>query len=141
MSANKDQDFADLNSLPIVRHEKEVIDKLRDSAQLASSTLSEGMKAAVQGATTDDIDKAVHEHIIKHDAYPTPIDYMHFPKSVCTSVNEVLCHGIPDERPLRSGDYCKFELLMNSRQHRRDVLSERIPRRQLRDGHDRQSPS
>lgn len=106
----RDQEFTDLNKLPILRHDKEAIDRLRDSAKLASSTLSAGMEAAKLGGTTNDIDKAVHDHIIKHDAYPTPIDYMHFPKSVCTSVNEVLCHGIPDDRPLRNGDYCKFYL-------------------------------
>lgn len=50
--------------------------------------------------TTDDIDKFVHDTIIKQGAYPTPIGFMGFPKSVCTSVNEVLVHGIPDERVL-----------------------------------------
>lgn len=44
------------------------------------------------------------------DAYPSPIDYMHFPKSVCTSVNDVLCHGIPDNRKLRSGDSVNIDV-------------------------------
>lgn len=106
----KDQYFEDLSQKPIIQHDEEALDKLRRSAQLAASALSEGMKAATYGNTTDDIDKAVHEHIIAHDAYPTPIDYLHFPKSVCTSVNEVLCHGIPDSRPLIEGDYCNIDV-------------------------------
>lgn len=106
----KDQQFEDLSKLPIIQHDKEGLERLRASGKLAASTLSAGMKAAVEKNTTDDIDKAVHEHIISHDAYPTPIDYLHFPKSVCTSVNEVLCHGIPDKRPLVSGDYVNIDV-------------------------------
>lgn len=106
----KDQEFEDLSLKPIIQHDEEAIDKLRKSAQLASGALVAGMKACLQGNTTEDIDRAVHEHIISHDAYPTPIDYLHFPKSVCTSVNEVLCHGIPDNRPLVSGDYCNIDV-------------------------------
>ena len=105
-----DQEFEDLSKKPIIQHDKDALDKLRKSAQLASSTLSEGIKAAVQGNTTEDIDKVVHDHIISHNAYPTPIDYLHFPKSVCTSVNEVLWHGIPDNRPLRNGDYVNIDV-------------------------------
>lgn len=54
--------------------------------------------------TTEDVDKIVHDFIISHNAYPSPIGFMNFPKSVCTSVNEVVCHGIPNMRPLESGD-------------------------------------
>lgn len=53
------------------------------------------------GVTTDEIDKAVHEMIINAGAYPSPLGYGDFPKSVCTSVNECMCHGIPDSRPLK----------------------------------------
>jgi len=80
------------------------------AAKLGSETLVEGMKAAKEGATTEDIDLAVHNYIVSKDAYPSPIDYIHFPKSVCTSVNEVLCHGIPDNRPLRSGDSINIDV-------------------------------
>ena len=52
----------------------------------------------------------MHDYIISQDAYPTPIDYLHFPKSVCTSLNEVLCHGIPDNRPLQDGDYINIDV-------------------------------
>jgi methionyl aminopeptidase len=105
-----DQQFEDLSRKPIIQHDKEAVDKLRKSAQLAADTLLKGMEAAVEGNTTDDIDEAVHNNIISADAYPTPIDYLHFPKSVCTSVNEVLCHGIPDNRPLSNGDYVNIDV-------------------------------
>lgn len=59
--------------------------------------------------TTDDIDHIAHKYIIEHDAYPTAIGFMNFPKSICTSVNEVCCHGIPDFRPLVNGDYVNLD--------------------------------
>lgn len=78
--------------------------------------------------TTNDIDKIVHDFIIKHNAYPTPIGFMGFPKSVCTSVNEgiynniylillfliivVVCHGIPNERPLENGDWINLDITL-----------------------------
>jgi len=52
------------------------------------------------GITTDEIDKAVHQMIVDNGAYPSPLGYCGYPKSVCTSVNECICHGIPDSRPL-----------------------------------------
>ena len=55
------------------------------------------------GVTTDEIDRAVHQMIIDAGAYPSPLGYGGFPKSVCTSVNECICHGIPDSRPLQVG--------------------------------------
>jgi methionyl aminopeptidase len=60
--------------------------------------------------TTEDIDSLVHSHILSHHAYPTPIGFMGFPKSVCTSVNEVLCHGIPNNRPLNEGDIINVDV-------------------------------
>jgi methionyl aminopeptidase len=72
--------------------------------------------------TTDDIDKIVHDFIISNNAYPTPIGFMDFPKSVCTSVNEgkdiifmnflVCCHGIPNLRPLEAGDYLNIDVTL-----------------------------
>lgn len=58
---------------------------------------------AQPGVTTDEIDKAVHQMTIDAGAYPSPLGYGSFPKSVCTSVNECICHGIPDSRPLEVG--------------------------------------
>lgn len=53
------------------------------------------------GVTTDEIDRVVHEACIERECYPSPLNYHNFPKSCCTSVNEVICHGIPDLRPLK----------------------------------------
>ena len=60
--------------------------------------------AAKIGVTTDEIDKVVHDVIIENGAYPSPLNYYGFPKSYCSSINEVICHGIPDIRPLQEGD-------------------------------------
>ncbi|CAI5519640.1 unnamed protein product [Closterium sp. Naga37s-1] len=62
------------------------------------------------GVTTDEIDRAVHEMIIEAGAYPSPLNYAGFPKSVCTSVNECICHGIPDSRPLEDGDIINIDV-------------------------------
>ena len=59
----------------------------------------------------DDVDEVVHDFIVKHDAYPSAIDYMHFPKSVCTSVNEVICHGVPNSYILKDGDYLNIDIV------------------------------
>jgi len=62
------------------------------------------------GVTTEEIDKAVHEFIISQDAYPSPLNYYSFPRSCCTSVNEIICHGIPDTRPLQEGDIVNLDI-------------------------------
>lgn len=60
--------------------------------------------------TTDTIDKKTHEMIIENNAYPAPLGYGGFPKSICTAVNECLAHGIPDDRPLQSGDVVNIDV-------------------------------
>jgi methionyl aminopeptidase len=67
-------------------------------------------KAAKVGVTTDEIDRIVHEATIERNAYPSPLNYRGFPKSCCTSVNEVICHGIPDSRPLQDGDILNIDI-------------------------------
>ena len=62
------------------------------------------------GVTTDEIDKRVHEEIIRRNCYPSPLNYHGFRKSICTSVNEVMCHGIPDDRELEEGDIVKIDI-------------------------------
>nr|CAD7424215.1 unnamed protein product [Timema monikensis] len=62
------------------------------------------------GKTTDDIDKLVHKLALDNGAYPSPLHYKGFPKSVCTSVNNVACHGIPDDRPLEDGDIINIDV-------------------------------
>lgn len=62
------------------------------------------------GLTTDEIDEFVHNETIAANAYPSPLRYAMFPKSVCTSVNNVACHGIPDDRPLVDGDIINIDI-------------------------------
>lgn len=64
------------------------------------------------GVTTLEIDEIVHNECLKRDSYPSPLGYHHFPRSVCTSVNEVICHGIPDARPLRDGDIVNLDVTL-----------------------------
>lgn len=77
--------------------------------------LDEGAKACGVGVTTDEIDRIVHEAAIERDCYPSPLNYYKFPKSCCTSVNEVICHGIPDTRPLENGDLCNLDITVYHR--------------------------
>lgn len=62
------------------------------------------------GVTTDEIDTKVHEFIISQGGYPSPLNYFNFPKSICTSINEVICHGIPDDRQLVEGDIVNVDV-------------------------------
>ena len=68
----------------------------------------------------DDVDELVHEFIIKKDAYPSAIDYMHFPKSVCTSVNEIVAHGVPNDYVLTDGDYLNIDVVCYKDGHHGD---------------------
>ena len=62
------------------------------------------------GVTTDELDAICHDACIERGGYPSPLNYNGFPKSLCTSVNEVICHGIPDDRPLTDGDICNLDV-------------------------------
>ncbi|NIR40205.1 MAG: M24 family metallopeptidase, partial [Actinobacteria bacterium] len=62
------------------------------------------------GVTTDELDRVGHEFLCDHDAYPSTLGYRGFPKSLCTSVNEVVCHGIPDSTVLRDGDIVNVDI-------------------------------
>jgi len=64
------------------------------------------------GISTDELDEIVHNAIIERNSYPSPLNYRKFPKSVCTSVNEIICHGIPDQRKLREGDIINIDVTL-----------------------------
>lgn len=64
--------------------------------------------------TTEDIDDFVFNYTIQQGAYPSPLNYRNFPKSVCTSVNNVACHGIPDDRKLVDGDVINIDVMVSS---------------------------
>nr|XP_055164135.1 methionine aminopeptidase 1D, mitochondrial isoform X1 [Nyctereutes procyonoides] len=86
------------------------IQGLHQACQLARHVLLLAGKSLKVDMTTEEIDALVHQEIIRHDAYPSPLGYGGFPKSVCTSVNNVLCHGIPDSRPLQDGDIINIDV-------------------------------
>jgi len=69
------------------------------------------------GMSLDDIDKIVHDFIISKGAFPSCIDFMHFPKSVCTSVNEVVTHGVPNNKILENGDYVNIDVTCYYKSH------------------------
>jgi methionyl aminopeptidase len=88
----------------------EVIEAMRIAGRLAAQALAEGGRAVRPGATTDDIDAVVHEFLCDHGAYPSTLGYRSFPKSCCTSLNEVICHGIPDSTVIEEGDICNIDV-------------------------------
>ncbi|KAJ3191036.1 Methionine aminopeptidase 1 [Irineochytrium annulatum] len=86
------------------------IEKMREICKIGREALEAGAKAVKVGATTDEIDRVVHEACIERDCYPSPLNYYNFPKSCCTSVNEVICHGIPDRYELQDGDIVNIDV-------------------------------
>lgn len=88
----------------------QMIDKMRATCSLAADTLLMVGQNLRAGMTTDEINGLVHNFISERDAYPSPLNYRGFPKSVCTSVNEVVCHGIPDKRTLKNGDIINVDV-------------------------------
>eukprot|EP00957_Ditylum_brightwellii_P056460 4279403-Ditylum_brightwellii.AAC.1 len=83
---------------------------MRASGRLAREVLDLAGRAVRPGVTTDEIDNIVHGATIKAGAYPSPLNYHNFPKSCCTSLNEVICHGIPDDRELQEGDIINIDI-------------------------------
>jgi len=85
------------------------IECMRAAGRAAREVLDIAGRMVKAGITADEIDKAVHAACLERKAYPSPLNYRKFPKSCCTSVNEVICHGIPDSRPLKSGDIINID--------------------------------
>jgi len=88
----------------------EQIEGMRKVCKIAREVLDLAGAAAKVGVTTDEIDRIVHEATVERGAYPSPLNYKGYPKSCCTSVNEVICHGIPDSRPLEDGDILNIDI-------------------------------
>lgn len=89
---------------------EEEIERVRIAGRIAANAIVEAGKACVPGNTTDQIDKIAHEYLLDHKAYPSCLGYRGFPKSICTSVNEVICHGIPDSTVLKDGDIINLDI-------------------------------
>jgi len=86
------------------------LEKMRAACSLAADTLVMVGEHLRAGMTTDDINTLVHEYTLAHGARPSPLNYHGFPKSVCTSINEVVCHGIPSSRVLLEGDIINVDV-------------------------------
>ncbi|XP_044317247.1 methionine aminopeptidase 1-like [Drosophila rhopaloa] len=93
----------------------EEIEGMRLAGRLGRECLDAGAKGVEVGTTTDELDRLVHEAAIERECYPSPLNYYGFPKSCCTSVNEAICHGIPDLRPLADGDLCNIDVTVYHR--------------------------
>jgi len=86
------------------------IERVRTSGRIAAQAV-EAVGAAIRpGVTTDELDRVAHDFLIAHDAYPSTLGYRGFPKSCCTSINEVICHGIPDDTVLVDGDIINIDI-------------------------------
>lgn len=88
----------------------EVIEAMRVASRIAAGALAAGGAAVAPGVSTDEVDRVVHEYLIAHDAYPSTLGYKGFPKSCCTSLNEVICHGIPDTTVIEDGDIVNIDV-------------------------------
>ncbi len=88
----------------------EEIEAMKPACQLAANTLVMIEEHIRPGISTDEINEIVHDYTIRHGATPAPLNYRGFPKSVCTSVNHVVCHGIPGSKKLKSGDIINVDV-------------------------------
>lgn len=88
----------------------ETIEKMRVASRIAAQALREAGNAVAPGVTTDALDRIAHEYMIDHGAYPSTLGYKGFPKSCCTSLNEVICHGIPDSTVIQDGDIVNIDV-------------------------------
>jgi methionyl aminopeptidase len=88
----------------------EIIEAMRVAGRIAAQALQAGGAAVAPGVTTDEVDRVIHEFLVDHDAYPSTLGYRGFPKSCCTSLNEVICHGIPDSTVIQDGDIVNIDV-------------------------------
>ena len=88
----------------------ETIERMRAAGRLAARAREEVGRHVVPGVTTDELDRIGHEFLCDHGAYPSTLGYRGFPKSLCASVNEVVCHGIPDSRVVEDGDIVNIDI-------------------------------
>lgn len=91
-------------------HDDESLGRLRSACRIAAEILQLTGRAVEPGITTDELDAIAHAAYIERNAYPSDLRYNGFRKSICTSVNGVICHGIPDDRPLESGDIINIDV-------------------------------
>lgn len=88
----------------------ETLEKIRIASKIAAQAIVEVGKHIVPGVTTDALDRVGHEFLMDHQAYPSTLGYRGFPKSLCSSLNEVICHGIPDSTVVEDGDIINIDI-------------------------------
>lgn len=91
-------------------NDPDTVERIRTASRIAAQALAEVGRHVAPGVTTDELDRIGHEFLLDHGAYPSTLGYRGFPKSLCTSVNEVVCHGIPDSTELVEGDIVNVDV-------------------------------
>jgi len=93
-------------------HDSEAFDGMRKAGRLAAEALDMLTPYVKPGVTTDELDRRVLEFAVAHNAVPAPLNYRGFPRAICTSINHVVCHGIPGPKPLREGDIVNIDVTL-----------------------------
>ena len=93
-------------------HDAPAFEGMRRAGQLTARALDMLVEHVRPGVTTETLDRLMFDFAMAHGAYPAPLDYRGFTKSICTSLNHVVCHGIPDDKPLRSGDILNIDVTL-----------------------------
>ena len=107
---NKREYILDEFNNPIIIHTEKDFIGMRKAGKLASKVLDYVGQFVKVGISTNELDKHCHDFIIANNAIPAPLNYKGFPKSICTSVNHVVCHGIPSEKVLRENDILNIDI-------------------------------
>ena len=89
---------------------RDEVERIRAAGRIAARAIEAAASAIRPGVTTDELDRIAHEYVVAHGAYPSTLGYRGYPKSSCTSVNEVICHGIPDDTVLEDGDLVNIDV-------------------------------
>ena len=92
------------------KYDQDTIQRIRIASKIAAQALDLVLESAKPGMTTDDLDRIGHEFLISQNAYPSTLGYRGFPKSLCSSMNEIICHGIPDDTVLEDGDLLNIDI-------------------------------
>jgi len=91
-------------------YDAESVERIRAAGRIAAQAIAEVGRAVRPGVTTDELDRIGHDFVVAHGAYPSTLGYRGFPKSICSSVNETICHGIPDDTVLEEGDIVNIDI-------------------------------
>lgn len=92
------------------KYDPETIERIREASKIAAQALELVLSSAKPGMTTDELDAIGHEFLVSRNAYPSTLGYRGFPKSLCSSLNEVVCHGIPDDTVMEEGDLLNIDI-------------------------------